>query len=99
MKPYIMNYSVEHEIKATNFSYCPQKQLNTFPNGENVVSKHISDHTVMSETVEPTDPDEIDMASTVMTKTIEPADPDELLFYSTRMTFTVEPADPDEIEI
>ncbi len=97
MKPYIMNYSEEHDIKPANFNYCPQKQLNVLLNGKNVVSEYICGHTTFTETVESSDPDELDMLSTVYTKTVEPADPDEILFCDTSWTFTVEPADPDEV--
>ncbi len=97
MKPYIMNYSAESEIKASTFTYCPQKQLNLFPNGEKVVLKSIFGPTGVTESLEPTDPDELEMMGTIITHTVEPVDPDEFLFGGTIQTRTLEPNDPDEI--
>ena len=73
--------------------------MNVFPDGRNVVSKHLYGRTQITETVEPSDPDELLLMSTIITRTIEPIDPDEILLDSTRQTATLEPIDPDEIVV
>ena len=94
-----MNYSQEYCTKENTFTYCPQKQLNIFKDGKNVITNTMCGITVFTETLEPSDPDEIQMLSTIMTKSIEPIDPDEILLNGTVHTATIEPTDPDEIII
>lgn len=56
------------------------------------------DSTVITESLENNDDDEISMCSTTQTFVIEPDDPDEFRAYeSTWVTKSIEPSDDDEI--
>lgn len=97
MKPYIMNYATKSKVLPNNFDYDHNIQMNIFKNGDIVILKKLFGPTGCTESLEPTDPDELETIGTVITKTIEPVDPDEFLFGATLETRSTEPNDPDEV--
>ena len=80
-------------MKPYILNYSETIRLNYLNEGETV------DTTYLTDTVEPSDNDEIRMAGlTEVTKTIEPSDEDRILSLSTSYTFTVESSDDDSVE-
>lgn len=57
----------------------------------------INHSTLMTNTIESSDPDEIHADSTLITRTLESDDSDEVLFGSTIITKTLESSDDDEL--
>lgn len=100
LRPYIANYIEKRSIKNSK-------------NGKNKMFVEMKldqkQSTFITETVEPSDPDEFCFAKsfpkkihgsgpTFETSTIEPSDPDEFAYSGeTMITKTIEPSDSDEI--
>lgn len=71
-------------------------------NLSNAIFPSKSGDTILTKTLESSDPDEIDMKSdsTRLTDTVESSDPDEICLYaSTIKTATLEESDPDAMDL
>ncbi len=83
MRPYIMNYSESMKLGRSH-------RLPASLEG-------LQDSTVISESIEADDKDELSMCSTMITRSTEPDDTDDIQSASTLITHTVEPSDTDEL--